>query len=288
MLEEMIPSGINSTDLSSDWESWSSPGGPDTEGDSVRTGITTLKKAGKMTSLRMQGWLAVYACCVTTTLLGVLILLWHQRKAVTSFDEITVHRINIVEPDGAIRMVLTDKAEAPGFYVKNKEYPHPNRQLAGMLFYDDEGTENGGLAYGLSGDSSGKPTSNFVHLSFDQYMQDQIFTVDAGRDGSEKYSELTMQDRGDYSILDAIEAEQRISKLPSDQQEPAWKEFKTTHPGDEKRVILGRAPDGSSLLSLKDPAGRDRIVLRVSPDGTPKVQVLDASGRVLEEMPKAR
>jgi hypothetical protein len=51
----------------------------------------------------------------------------------------TVHRINIVKPDGTIRMVLTNKANAPGAYIKNKEYAHPNRKSAGLLFFDDEG-----------------------------------------------------------------------------------------------------------------------------------------------------
>jgi hypothetical protein len=160
-------------------------------------------------------------------------------------------------------MVLTNKSSAPGAYIKNKEYPHPDRQVTGLLFFDDEGTEDGGLVYGISKDQSGHMTGSNVHLSFDQYI---------------------MGDRGDYSILEALQANDRISKLPEERREAEWKKFVDTHPGDNTRVVLGRARDGGSVLRLKDMEGRDRIVLQVAPDGTPKVQMLDANGKVVREL----
>jgi hypothetical protein len=96
-----------------------------------------------------------------------------------------------------------------------------------------------------------------------------------------------MQDRGDYSILEAIEANHRISKLPEEQREAEWAKFKAAHPGDRTRVVLGRAADGASVLRLKDKEGHDRIVIRVAPDGTPKLQMLDADGGVVDELPPA-
>jgi hypothetical protein len=67
-----------------------------------------------------------------------------------------------------------------------------------LLFFDDEGTEDGGLVYGISKDQSGHMTGSNVHLSFDQYI---------------------MGDRGDYSILEALQANDRISKLPEERRE---------------------------------------------------------------------
>ena len=40
-----------------------------------------------------------------------------------SFDEIDVHRINVVEPDGTLRMTISDRAQFPGMIVKGKELP---------------------------------------------------------------------------------------------------------------------------------------------------------------------
>jgi hypothetical protein len=235
-----------------------------------------------------QRLLAIYSGCLTLIFLITVLCGFSQVKHMRSFDEITVHRINVVEPDGTIRMVLTNKDRAPGLYVKNKEFPHDTRQSAGLLLFDDEGTENGGLIYGLTKDQSGHTTGSNVHLSFDKYQQDQIFTIDAGQDGHKEYSSLSMQDRGDYSILEAIEANRRISKLPEEQREAEWAKFKAAHPGDHTRVVLGRAADGASVLCLKDKEGHDRIVMRVAPDGTPKLQMLDADGGVLDELPPAQ
>ena len=49
-------------------------------------------------------------------------------------------------------MVISNKADFPGIIIKGKETPHPDRKTAGMLFFNDEGTENGGLIFGGSKD----------------------------------------------------------------------------------------------------------------------------------------
>lgn len=235
-------------------------------------------------------FLAAYSGFLTLLFVVTVLCGFARVAPQQTFDEITVHRINVVEPDGTIRLILSNRASSPGIYIKNKEYPHPNPQNrtgAGLLFFGDDGTEVGGLSFGISKDASGHVTGSDGHLSFDQYMQDQIFTIDAGRDGDRKFSVLRMDDRGDYSILDALEAITRISKLPEDQRSAELKKFVETHPGDHPRVILGRARDGGSVLQLKDSEGRDRLVLRVAPDGTPKLQFLDAAGKVISELPQS-
>jgi hypothetical protein len=44
------------------------------------------------------------------------------------FDELTVHRINIVEPDGTPRLIISDKAEFAGEFYHEKEISRPDRQ----------------------------------------------------------------------------------------------------------------------------------------------------------------
>lgn len=62
-----------------------------------------------------------------------------SRKA--AFDEIDVHRINIVEPDGTLRQVISDKAKFPGSFVNGKEIARPDRHDNGQLFLNGEGTK---------------------------------------------------------------------------------------------------------------------------------------------------
>lgn len=200
-----------------------------------------------------------------------------------SFDQITVHRINFVEPDGTPRLIISDRAEFPGAYVRGKEYPRPDRRdTTGMLFMNDEASEMGGLIWGGLKEKDGT-IQNHGHLSFDQYEQDQIFSVDSGQDGKEKFSAIRISERGDYPIQQAVEAKERIEKLPEAERKAEWDKFFATHPGDANRIYLGRAGDKSAALRIKDEQGRDRLVLRVSAEGDPVIQFLDDNGKVTKE-----
>jgi len=61
-----------------------------------------------------------------------------------NFGVITARRINIVEPDGTVRLTISNRADFPGAWNRGKEYPRPDRrEAAGMLFMSEEGTELG-------------------------------------------------------------------------------------------------------------------------------------------------
>jgi hypothetical protein len=151
-----------------------------------------------------------------------------------------------------------------------------------MLFMSEEGTEQGGLIWGASQLPDGT-IENHGHLSLDQYEENQVFALDAGQEGKDKFSRITLADQGDYPVEEKRKAEERIGRLPADKQDEAWGEFFSTHRHDVKRMVLGRAPDGSVGLSLRDSAGRVRIVLDVQADGKSMLQFLDDSGKVVSE-----
>jgi hypothetical protein len=46
--------------------------------------------------------------------------------------------INVREPDGTLRMVISNHARLPGVVVRAKDNPPVDRPYAGMLFYNDE------------------------------------------------------------------------------------------------------------------------------------------------------
>lgn len=196
-----------------------------------------------------------------------------------SFDEIDVKRINVIEPNGTVRLIISDQAHFPGLIVKGKEYPH-DRQTAGMLFFNDEGTENGGLIFGGKKDKDGKVES-YGHLSFDQYMGDQVMVIEAGEEQGQRRSDIRVVDEPDIPMDQITSA----LVLPPAQREAKLNElFSKEKP--ELRVYLGRQTDRSAALQLKDVQGRDRIVLKVAPDGTPSMQFLDEQGKVIGEFPK--
>jgi hypothetical protein len=221
---------------------------------------------------------------VLTAVLALTLLTAAEKSRKASFDEIDVQRVNIVEPDGTVRLVLSNKALFPGIIFKKKEYPHPNRKTAGILFFDDEGTENGGLIYGGEKDKDGK-VSAYGHLSFDQYDQDQVFTIDASEDGGYRKARLSIWDRPGYSIEELLALQDRIKSLPEDEQKAEYAKFFSGRQQAQPRVFLGKSDNGSVSLRLNDKQGRERLILEVTPEGNPIVRFLDQNGRETTRVP---
>ncbi|MGA8836010.1 MAG: hypothetical protein WB538_10285 [Candidatus Sulfotelmatobacter sp.] len=201
-----------------------------------------------------------------------------------NFGVITARRINIVEPDGTVRLTISNRADFPGAWNRGKEDPRPDRrEAAGMLFMSEEGTELGGLIWGAAQLPDGS-IQNHAHLSFDEYEQNQIFAIDAGQEGNDKFSRISIVDQGDFPIEEKRRANDEIDKLPAAQQDTAWGKFFATHRHDVQRMVLGRSPDGSVGIKLLDNQGNVRITLTVQKDGTPALAFLDQSGKVVREI----
>jgi hypothetical protein len=130
--------------------------------------------------------LAVYSA-VLTTLLTAFTLAGAAAAKVQRLDELDVHRINVREPDGTLRMVISNHARLPGVITASKEKPAVDRPYAGMLFYNDEGTENGGLVFGGRRNANGEVVDAGVALSFDRYGSSSQFVQLAGVQDSKNH-----------------------------------------------------------------------------------------------------
>jgi len=109
----------------------------------------------------------------TTVLLTVLSLAAFTRFGQKPrFEEIDVERVNVVERDGTLRLVISNKARAPDAVVSGKSYPRSGGNRAGLIFFNDDGNENGGLIYGGRRDRDGTFHAE-AGLLFDQFDQDQ-------------------------------------------------------------------------------------------------------------------
>ena len=231
-------------------------------------------------------FLVVYSG-VLTVVFAIVVLRSAAKLRNQTFGIITARRIDIVEPDGTTRLTISNRADFPGAWNRKREYPRPDRrEAAGMLFMSEEGTEQGGFIWGAS-QLPDRTIENHSHLSFDQYEENQIFAIDAGQEGKEKFARITMADQGDFPIEEKRHANEEIDKLPANQQDAAWDKFFATHRHDLKRLALGRSPDGSVGLELRDKAGKPRMLLAVQPNGKPILQFLDDNGKVVREFASA-
>ena len=101
-----------------------------------------------MTILSNPRFLAVYSGLLTLTF-AVVVVFGITALRNRKFGTVTARRINIVEPDGTVRLTISNRADFPGAWNRGKEYARPDRrEAAGMLFVSDEGTEQGGFHLG--------------------------------------------------------------------------------------------------------------------------------------------
>ena len=200
-----------------------------------------------------QRLLNIYAGVLTLVL--ALIFLYGFSGMDRHSDEITVHRINIVEPDGTLRMVISDHAELPGVIVQGKQKDPADRPQAGMLFYNDEGSEVGGLIFAGHKNGKGEVVDSGASLSFDKYGAGQIVQLAGVDDSTDKFSGLS------------------VSGYAAGQR--------------SQRIWVGRDGDGSAAVALMDAQGRKRILLEVAADGASSMSFLDGHGKVIDRFPPA-
>lgn len=224
--------------------------------------------------MRIDGARAMGGYAAVMTLATIWLALGGVAPAASKFDVIDVERINVREPDGTLRLAISNHARIPGLIYGGKEYPNPNRTDAGMIFYNDQGDENGGLVFD-GGLKNGVPT-NGGSLTFDRWRQDQTLQLVSVENGKDRRVGVVVNDRPDTPMdFDAADRWRAMKPGPERDALTAKAGF-----GNARRAWLGRTEDGKVALVLSDPAGRPRLTLGVGKDGEPSVELRDATGKV--------
>jgi hypothetical protein len=212
--------------------------------------------------------------------LAVGYIAWVQAAAerkVTRFAEIDVQRINIREPNGTLRMVISNTAAAPGSPWRGKEIPRPDRRIAGILFMNDEGTETGGLVFSGKNEN-GKNTAG-VSMTFDQYEQDQVIALATNEYGGQRRAGLTFSDRPDTPLrFDLIDR----GNTPEGQAE--IQKLANSGGFGYDRLFIGKTKERDSTVILRDAKGRARLIMKVTPAGAASIEFLDEAGKVVNRI----
>jgi len=174
-----------------------------------------------------------------------------------TFDEITVKRINVAADNGKPRLVLATAERLPGSIVAGEELPRSIRP-AGILFYDEDGTECGGIALSRAKDGTHQRT-----LTFDYTRQET--------DGIA----VLMREKPDNTYSTGFILFDRLP-LGSDVR-------KVGSGGTERVSILDDSQDAKIVLA--DQTGKERIRLSVDHAGAAKFEILDANGKVVYSAP---
>lgn len=187
-------------------------------------------------------------------------------------------RIDIVNGDGRIRLALFNPEEMPDIIIGGVAYPGRRQggRMAGLMFYDDEGGECGGLIFGSAETAEGRIVQG-LSLTFDAYQQDQVVHIfSEAVDGGRRYG-VRMVDRPLRSIREDLERMPKILHMP---EGPAREEaLSRLREGHAQRVFLGREGDCAAQVSLHDGTGQAGIRMTVAPGRRFTAGVLGGRGR---------
>lgn len=231
-----------------------------------------------------------YAIVITALLGTVSLAAFRQSSQKQKFTEIDVERINVVEKDGKLRMVISNRDRSIGPIYKGKPFGYAGGNRPGIIFFNDEGTENGGLGFSGKREADGTyhASSGF---SFDQFNQDQVLYLQYNDQNGRRNMGLTVADRADIDIYDLVAERDSIMKaIPAGPARDAalqkWAQPRNGVPIFAPRVYVGRDVAKSALVNLSDRTGKPRLRLMVDSLGTPSLEFLDASGNVTSRLPE--
>jgi len=226
---------------------------------------------------------------VATLLLAVFALgafrqpLRHER-----FTEIDVERINVIEPNGTLRLVISDKARFPDPVVGGKSYAlRSGAKRAGMIFFNDEGNENGGLVYAGRKEGTGYAAS--ASLTFDQFDQDEAVALSYNDNSGRRTAGLTISDRAEEPIQPCADSVFRVMQVADTAERSRgvarMRTMCAAALSGTPRVALGKSAAKAAYVVLSDRAGKPRLRFAVDSLGDPSIEFLDATGRVTSRVP---
>jgi hypothetical protein len=231
-----------------------------------------------------------YAIVITLLLGTVSLAAFRQASQKQKFTEIDVERINVVEKDGKLRMVISNRDRSIGPIYKGKPFGYAGGTRPGIIFFNDEGTENGGLTFSGRREADGtfRSSSGF---SFDQYNQDQVVYLQYNDNNGRRNMGLTIADRADADIYDLVaERDSIVKAIPEGAARnaalQAWAGPRNGAALFAPRVYVGRDISKAAVVNLSDRNGKPRLRLMVDSLGAASLEFLDADGKVTSRLPE--
>lgn len=227
-------------------------------------------------------FLKIYAAAATLLCAVFLLSAFASQNRRQKFEEIDVERINVVEKDGKLRLVISNKERQTPVIVDGKTLPQAGGRSAGLIFFNEKGDEVGGLIF--KGDTG---AGQYSSLTLDRFRGDQTVALQHFENSQGEYfAGLTLNDVN-TPTAELVAKLDAVKKLPDEaSRKAAVEEMRRRGELMVPRLTVGRGRDKSSLISLADAKGKTRIRISVAADGTPAIAFLDESGKVTHRLPE--
>lgn len=226
-------------------------------------------------------YLQVYALLLTVVC-AVLFVFLFKITGSTRFEEINVERINIIEKDGKLRLVISNKQrQHPGIVDGIIFEERKGMRPPGLMFFNEKGDELGGLVF--DGNTDKGQGGSFT---FDKFRGDQTIQLIHEEDEVGNYfAGLKMSDQN-MSLPDLLAQKKAIDALDSKEaKDLAWQNLKAQGLLMTERLRIGKEIDKSSVIRMKDAKGQIRIELKVEDKGNPNLTFFNEFGKAIYSLP---
>ncbi len=227
-------------------------------------------------------FLKFYAAVATLFCVVFLLSAFTLQSKNQKFGEIDVERINIVEKDGKLRMVISNQERQHPGIVNGKIIHRSGPRPPGMIFFNHLGDEMGGLIYGDNGGHG-----HFGSLTWDKVKNDQTIGFRHLESDNGTYTTGLEMWQQPNLPSDVVNAKYEVASKIADEKarKAAIQALIDNNELATNRLFLGKQRDNSTTLVMYDIKGKPRIRMQVSPDGTPKLEFLDEAGKVIYSLP---
>jgi len=227
-------------------------------------------------------FLKIYAI-ITTIAFGIFILTsFVIQNTNQTFEEIDVERINIVEKDGQLKMVISNQDRQHPGIVNGKIIERDGPRAPGIIFFNHLGDEMGGLAFGDNG-----VNGHWGSLTFDKVRGDQTigFRHIEGENGAYSAA-LELWQQPNIPIDIWLAKRDSVRKFEDEtERNAALQMMIDNNELMQRRLYLGNTRDNATVLEMLDRKGKTRIVMMVTADGMPKLEFWDEAGKVIYSIP---
>jgi len=224
-------------------------------------------------------FLKIYSALLTVGIISFFIMSFVYSSNKKHFEEIDVERINIVEDNGDLKMVISNQEKQHPGLVDGEALLERERP-PGIIFFNEEQDEVGGLVY-----QGNKEEGALMVLSFDQFKNDQVMQLRYLESKKSRTYGLQLWDRDQNftstKVINVLDSLQRLDYSREEIREKMRK-INNGEPVAAPRLFAGKKRNKSVGLFIQDESGNDRIRIYVDEQNKPQIEFLNKKG---EEIP---
>ncbi len=240
-------------------------------------------------------FLRAFALATAIGMIFITTSAFKEKSGNQKFSEIDVERINIVEKDGTVKMIITNVERFPTGTESINDRPtnETRKKRSGMLFFNEDGIECGGFIY--DGQKTENGHSSGLSLTYDQYDGDQVMQLltQDYQQGDQRIvsSTLAFNDRpakeSQLRTMEIMKELEELRETDPEAMQAKYNEYKQQGLlGGVPRVMLGKSRSQKNGLFLFDDQGVPRAMFYVDKENNARLDFCDEKGNTLASFPE--